>query len=117
MDPSKRERTFLIQGKNGYKQCLLINLNIMLFRFYSSPNNTSRVSVVGIHENGVLKIAVSRSSEKDHFIRKKGRMIAEGRLAKGKIHSQYNLPGCDIQEFIRYAKNIANDVLLTKQVV
>jgi len=55
-----------------------------MYRFYSEPNQPVRVTVVGLFVDGWLYTAVSRCSNKDNFIRKKGRMIAEGRLVKGK---------------------------------
>lgn len=88
-----------------------------MYRFYSSPYGTSRVSVVGNHENGVLQVAVARCSEKDNFIRKKGRMIAEGRLRKGKIYRNVPLQSCDIQQFVEIAKEITLEVITTKKVI
>lgn len=88
-----------------------------MFRFYSNPSEAkTRVSVVGEYSEGVLKIAVARCSEKDHFVRKKGRMIAEGRLAKGKTYEEIPLAECDIQEFVRVAKSISKEVTKTKQI-
>lgn len=83
-----------------------------MYRFYSNPQETNniRVSVVGIHSEGVLSIAVSRCSAQDTFNRKKGRAIAEGRLAKGKIYNRYLLEHCDIKTFVNCAKEIASVV-------
>jgi hypothetical protein len=86
-----------------------------LFRFYSKPADSKiRVAVVGEYSKKVLKIAVARCSKKDSFIRKKGKAIAEGRLAKGKIHSSYKLEECPISMFIEIAKNVSEEVIHTK---
>ena len=88
-----------------------------MFRFYSNPAETrSRVSVVGEHSEGMLRVAVARCSEKDHFVRKKGRMIAEGRLAKNKTYDVIPMDSCDIQEFVKLAKEISKEVIKTKQI-
>ena len=87
-----------------------------MYRFYSNPTDTSkvRVSVVGeySHEDGILKIAVSRCSKKDSFIKKKGRAIAEGRLYKGKLYDKITFPTPpSSEEFIEHAKLIAKEVI------
>lgn len=87
-----------------------------MFRFYSSPQEATRVSIVAEHSEGVLKIAVARCSKKDNFFRKKGRLIAEGRLNKGKVHTTIPMDECDIQTFLAYAKIIAEEVKQTKRV-
>ena len=78
------------------------------FRFYS--NNIPRSVIVAQYSEGMLKIAVSRCSKKDNFIRKKGRAIAEGRLQKGKIYAKVNMPECTTKEFVEIAKNISNQL-------
>ena len=82
-----------------------------MYHFYSNSTDGNRVSVAGQHSEGVLKLAVSRCSNKDNFVRKKGRLIAEGRLLKGKLHSEYPMEVCDIQRFVEIAKNVSKDVI------
>lgn len=82
-----------------------------MYRFYSRPTGTNiRVSVVGEHSDGVLKIAVARCSKKDHFVKKKGRTIAEGRLKKGKYYQKIQMRKCNISTFVSLAKAIAKHV-------
>lgn len=86
-----------------------------MYRFYSSPNQGVRVSVVGDYtEGGYLEIAVARCSSKDPFVRKKGRLIAEGRLRKGRLHSVHSLPRCTSEDFVRIAKEVAEEVIISK---
>lgn len=49
-----------------------------------------RVSVVGEYADGYLVVAVSRCTSKDVFNKKKGNIIAEGRLIKAKKRGEYN---------------------------
>ena len=81
-----------------------------MFRFYSNPMQSNRVSVVGQYDNNILSIAVARCSNKDNFIRKKGRMIAEGRLRKGKVFLVRNMVTCSSSDFVNIAKEIIKDV-------
>lgn len=82
-----------------------------MFRFYSKPTETNpRVCVVGEHSEGVLKLAVSRCSTKDHFCKKKGRAIAEGRLSKGKLCKEIRMNECDIRTFLDNARVVATVV-------
>jgi hypothetical protein len=82
-----------------------------MFRFYSKPSNTqARVAVVGEHSEGVLKIAVARCSVKDHFIKKKGRAIAEGRLHKNKLYDEIKMEKCEIKDFIKVAEETIKKV-------
>ena len=81
-----------------------------MYRFYSRPDRPNRVSVVGQYDSGQLKIAVSRCSGKDAFVRKRGRAIAESRLIKGMLYRKINLPMCDIKTFVEVAKGIAQEV-------
>lgn len=87
-----------------------------MFRFYSNPAERERISVVGEHSEGVLKLAVARCSRKDNFYRKKGRAIAEGRLAKGKLHSAIPMESCDTHTFVTIATQIAEQVRFTKKI-
>lgn len=87
----------------------------MYYRFYSQSFQGSRVAVVGEIKGNTLSIAAARCSEKDNFIRKKGRMIAEGRLQKGKLHSTYEIPGCTGDKFVEIAKYVAANVAIEKK--
>ena len=82
-----------------------------MFRFYSKADETkNRVSVVGECTDGTLKIAVSRCSSKDNFVRKKGRELAETRLKTGNVYFQVQANTCDVREFLYLAKSIAKEV-------
>lgn len=87
-----------------------------MYRFYSDVTETSkvRVAVIGIHSAGMLKVAVSRCSKKDNFIRKKGRLIAENRLNANKIYNEYPMPECKVKDFVKIAKEVAREVEDTK---
>lgn len=51
-----------------------------MLHYYSSPEDSNRISFAGEYEGNILKIAAARKSDKDVFIRKVGRKKAEGRL-------------------------------------
>lgn len=88
-----------------------------MYRFYSGAENKNRVSVVGEYSEGVLKVAVARCSNKDHFFRRKGRGIAEGRLQKGKLYITKSLEFCDVKTFVDIAKQIAYEVSISKKII
>lgn len=88
-----------------------------MYRFYSSAENKNRVSVVAEYSEGILKVAVSRCSNKDHFCRKKGRYIAEGRLQKGKTYLTKEMETCDVKTFVDIARNIAKELVTSKKVM
>jgi len=88
-----------------------------MFRFYSSPTSPVRVAIVGVFSEGSLKLAAARTSKKDQFIRKKGRLIAEGRLAKGKLLADIPMANCDIQQFLGIAKELSINVIKSKRVL
>lgn len=89
-----------------------------MFRFYESPTHgRSRVTVVGKHEDNKLSIAVARCSSKDQFIRKKGRAIAEERLANNKTYLQVEMPHCDVRTFLTIAKGVTSEVENSKVVI
>lgn len=87
-----------------------------MYRFYSNPEQKVRVSVVGEFKNGILGLAVSRCSEKDTFIKKKGRMIAEGRLQKGKIYKAIFMEECNSSIFVEEAKKCVEELMTNKNV-
>lgn len=70
-----------------------------------------RVTVVGILEEGVLKLAASRCSYKDQFCKKTGREIAIARLKENNFITEYKLNEGEMQlvlpTFIEIAKIIA----------
>ena len=86
-----------------------------MFRFYTKPGETkNRVSIVGEHSEGMLKIAVARCSEKDQFFKKKGRAIAEKRLSENKLFKSFSMNNCDLKTFVYIAKAVAAEVEKTK---
>ena len=86
------------------------------YRFYGEPG-PNRVTVAGQFQNGVLRMAVSRSSSKDRFTRKRGASIAEGRLAKGKIVAEIPMEQCNGSVFVRAAQEIIQAVQIDPSVV
>lgn len=79
----------------------------------------SRVTVVGEHQQGVLKIAVARCSNKDQFCRRTGRSIASTRLkssGNSGLHSTYSMSDCSVSEFVNIAKQVAVEVSQTMEV-
>ena len=85
-----------------------------IYRFYSSAENPNRIAVIGEYENGVLNIAVSRCSNNDIFLRKRGRAIAEGRLHKGRLHSIFHMKQPKTEAFIEIASSIIKMVHIDK---
>ena len=65
-----------------------------------------RISIVGEHKDGKLKIAAARCSLKDRFVRKVGRDIAEKRLREGKYLIEVNIPTCSSDLFHDFAQTI-----------
>lgn len=59
--------------------------NVRVFHSKHTSNRAPRVTIVGINDNGTMKFAAARCSKKDQFNRKKGRIIATGRLQTEKI--------------------------------
>jgi hypothetical protein len=91
----------------------------MLYVFHSPfvPFESTRVTVVGNYNEGILKIAVARNGKKDNFCRKTGRLIAVGRLLKEKLF--VSLPIIDEMSneiFIRTASLVARFVDYTKKI-
>ena len=79
-------------------------------RFYSNPTLGHRMSIVGEFQNETLKIAIAITNKNEVFIRKIGRAIAEGRLAKGKLYATLDFPGKEkltSEEFVTIAEVIA----------
>ena len=83
-----------------------------IFRYYTPTGwwegKFPRATVVGIHEDGLLKIAASRCGVDDMFSRQKGRFIAETRLKEGKLIGSFPMKDCRIADFIPYAKAISD---------
>ncbi len=77
----------------------------------------NRVAIVGKYKDGTLSMAVARTSVQDQFNRKKGRLIAEGRLEKGRIFKQVPLQFCGIHEFVVEAKKIEKEVIADARLV
>lgn len=81
-----------------------------MYHYYTNPEDNNRVSFAGEHQNGVLNIAASRCSNRDQFQRKKGRAIAEGRLAKGKIYHSIEMSSCSPKEFVDICKLLEDTI-------
>ena len=81
-----------------------------MFTFYSLSTDPERITVVGEHKEGVLKLAVSKCSLKDRFVRKKGRLIATGRLAKGITFATVAMENCDVKTFVAVAMEVIDKV-------
>jgi hypothetical protein len=89
-----------------------------MYRLYTKPEQGhNRVTVVGEHKDGLLKIAVARCGKKDVFIKKRGRIIAENRLTKDLLFNVYPMTECTSKDFVNIATNVAEEVLRTKEVV
>jgi hypothetical protein len=80
-----------------------------MYIFYSDPNMKNRVTVVGRHDGKKFSVAVARCSKKDHFVRKVGRTIAEGRLNKGTLYGSFPADP-SYTSFIEIAINVASVV-------
>jgi len=84
-----------------------------IYRFYSSPESETRVTVVGKRiDDDKFAFAVSKCSKKDAFVRKIGRSIAEGRLNKGKFFKILTVNDDErvkIKDFVAVAMKIANN--------
>ena len=92
-----------------------------MFTFYSknSENQKSneRVTFVGTFSEGILKIAAARCSKKDQFARKKGFLIAQGRLNKNRLLFSQEMPVCSATDFVNIAKTLVENVIKTKVVL
>lgn len=87
-----------------------------MYRFYSkcTADNPIRVCVAAIHQDGNLKIAVSRCGKKDRYIKQIGRIIAENRLNANKLYNEFPMGSCDSKKFVEIAKKVAEEVTETK---
>lgn len=90
----------------------------MLFRFYSKPHNSKGnvvVCVVATQNagNDILNVAVARCSEKDQFVKKTGRELAEKRLNANELYCKYRVQNCKGKEFIKIAQQVAKEVTNT----
>lgn len=88
-----------------------------IFRYYSTVKRSTWyheprpvVTVVGIHEVGILKLAAARCSEKDQFEKKVGRELAEKRLSEGKHVAHVFIDECRVKDFIKYAEAVTKIV-------
>ncbi len=89
-----------------------------MYTYHSSTSTgNSRVTVCGEFTNGKLNLAVSRCSNADNFNRKRGRLIASGRLAKGKLAGSVSLNNCSSETFHEIAIPLAQKVVESKVVV
>lgn len=95
-----------------------------MFRCYSpwfltqrEKDPLPRITVVGEHKDGVLKLAASRCSTKDRFVRKVGRELAENRLKEGKHVLEVKTQRCDSEIFHNYANTLMENIWVSKTVV
>ena len=92
-----------------------------IFRYYTPvrywDGKVPRATVVGVHEDGMLKVAVSRCSESDMFSRQKGRFIAEKRLQEGKFFAMFPMKECKVKTFIPYAQIVSHLVCNDPRVI
>ena len=91
----------------------------MIFRFYSKNENNrnERITLVGEHVEGVLKIAAARCSKRDQFQRSKGAKIALGRLAKNKLAYAIPMVTCTGTDFVSVAQTLIEPILQSKQIL
>lgn len=88
------------------------------FIFHSKPYFwLPRVTVVGVLDKGQLKIAVSRCSENDQFVKKIGVEKARKRVESGNLISIYSIEKCSISDFVSIATDIAEMVILNARLI
>lgn len=80
--------------------------------FHSRPNSTGvRVTVVGQNVNGELKLAASRCSEKDAFVKSIGRFKATERLSVDNLIATIDFQKPSLNRFIGAADAVAEHVI------
>lgn len=77
-----------------------------MYTLHSKPGSPVRVTVVGKYQDGTLTLAVARCSKDDSFNRKKGRLIAKGRLKIGRYYEKFITPEPTGEEWIALAEPI-----------
>lgn len=60
-------------------------MTTLFFHLRKDADHVADVTIAGKVINNRLTMSASRTSPRDNFSKKKGRAIAEGRLAKGKV--------------------------------
>jgi len=83
----------------------------------NDKDNKVRVTVVAEYSEGVLKLAVSRCSRKDRFVKKIGTARAVARLRRDKLYKVIEMQECKCKDFINIAKQIAEEVRINKVVI
>lgn len=83
----------------------------------NDKDNKVRVTVIGEYSEGVLKLAVSRCSRKDRFVKKIGTARAVARLKRDKLYKVIDMQECKCVDFINIAKQIAEEVRINKVVI
>lgn len=75
-----------------------------------SKYHAPRITVVGEYspDQNMLYLAVARSSKKDSFSRKKGRLIAGSRLKNKFFYKTISLAEFTVKKFVEIATNEAN---------
>lgn len=88
-----------------------------MFRCYSEwyftqrkENPLPRITIVGEYDDGVLRLAASRCSLKDRFVKKIGRDIAEERLKTNQHLLEIKLNKFDTQTFYDYANILIDHI-------
>ena len=81
-----------------------------MFGFYSLPEDRNRISIVGEHKDGILKIAAARCSTKDRFCKKTGREIATKRLKEDNLLLSVNIEKCEGRLFLNMAKVLIEEI-------
>lgn len=87
-----------------------------MFNFYSRYDKKlggkqARVVVTGQHSEGLLKIAASRCSTEDQFVKSIGRQKAHERLNNGNFYTVIKLNECPPKKFIEIAESISQKIL------
>lgn len=85
---------------------------------YRGTKQVRRVTIAAIEDNGVLRIGSATCSEKDRFIKEKGRNLATGRAKSKTPDDMLKLvEGEKIpQQFVAYCKNIEGLVAKPKKI-
>jgi hypothetical protein len=77
-----------------------------MLHYYSTPDDPNRISFAGEYNEGILRIAAARTSNKDVFVRKVGRKKAEGRLKDNILVFENNVGDSTIKKFVEVCKDI-----------
>ena len=87
-----------------------------MLRLYSR-HNYNRVTVVGDYFNNVLRLSVSRCSDKDNFSKKIGSLIAGGRFNKGIYCQVVEVDIPNTENFVKHASMLADTLVDSPKMV